>query len=107
MSQTEINKGVLVPDFRPVEEIAESVIEAISAWYKTKVEEFEDDPLDVGYTKLDGQWYRIKDLVTSSEKEDLCELREDDTGAIYFLTKHYNGGDHWTGVVEDGMEKLK
>lgn len=101
MSETEINKGTLVPV-----NIYE-FCERFGFKYENE-EEMRDLLIDEGAAvKIDGKWYRVEWEIRSGEIYDgfaLFERRAN--GDIRFHTMHYNGGGHWSEVLQNEMKRL-
>ena len=89
MSEMEYNKGKLIPT-------------------GIDTELFDDDAFDQymenGYEVIDGEIYEVSWEIRRGELYDFCNVKENDDGSIEFETYHYNGGGHWTELVE---KKLK
>lgn len=89
MSEMEYNKGKLVPT-------------------GIDTELFDDDAFDQymenGYEVIDGEIYEVIWETRRGVLYDFCNVKENDDGSIEFETYHYNGGGHWTELVE---KKLK
>lgn len=89
MSDMEYNKGVLIPT-------------------NIDVEQFGEDELDVyrenGFEVIDGEIYKVKWEVKRGELDQINNVTVcDETGMIFFETYHYNGGGHWTELVESKL----
>lgn len=105
MSQMEYNKGKLVLETRPVEEVAEDVVTLLPKWYTSKVDYFKDDAIyDSNYTYINGKLYRIEWEIRNGELDWLRNVHVEDNGDINFETYHYNGGGHWTEIVESCLK---
>lgn len=63
-----------------------------------------DNYTENGYEVIDGEIYEVKWETQRGELYDFCNVKENDDGSIDFETYHYNGGGHWTELVE---KKLK
>lgn len=89
MSEMEYNKGKLIPT-------------------GIDTEMFDDDAFDKymenGYEVIDGEVYDVEWETRRGELYGFCNVKENDDGSIEFETYHYNGGGHWTELVE---KKLK
>jgi hypothetical protein len=108
MSETEINRGTLVPVYRSLDVIAEKVVISVPRWAKSKVEAFADDPAHYGYEYINQTYYKLEDHSCEDDNDDICELNVNkDTGEIKFFTKHYNGGVHWTELIEAKLKVNK
>ena len=108
MSETEINRGRLIPDYRSFDVIAEEVVHLLPKWAESKFEAFTDDPDTYGYQYINNTYYKLEDHSCEDDTDDMCELAlNPDTGEITFMTKHYNGGGHWTELIEDKLKVSK
>lgn len=110
MSDYEYNKGKLIPvPVISIEEFARTFIsdqQLADSGYKDKLSLFEDNSEDAGYVILDKKLYRVEFEVRRGEMmTDFCKLTHREDGSINFESQHYNGGAHWTEVVEDALEK--
>lgn len=67
-----------------------------------------DDFDEKGFVLVDGRTYKVQWEV---ERETNCdyfaEVKTNPDGSIDFHTLHYNGGGHWTEVVESALEQEK
>ena len=105
MSETEINRGRLIPDSRISSVIAEEVVQVVPKWAESKIDAFTDDPSFYGYERINGGYYKLEDHSTEEDFADICELDiNSESGEIKFLTKHYNGGGHWTELIESKLK---
>jgi hypothetical protein len=106
MSETEINRGRLVPDIRLPAAIAEVVVLSVPKWAASKVDAFTDDPANYGYEYINNVYYKLEDHSCEDDTDDICELNlNTDNGEITFMTKHYNGGGHWTELIESKLKE--
>lgn len=90
MSEMEYNKGKLIPTGIDTELFDEDGLEEMCH--------------DNGFQLIDGEVYEVKWETRRGELYDFCNVKENDDGSIEFETYHYNGGGHWTELVE---KKLK
>ncbi|AAQ64257.1 hypothetical protein KVP40.0188 [Vibrio phage KVP40] len=107
MSQMEYNKGVLHPTSKSIEELAEELVTDLPSYYDSKVEYLLDNHVDYGLVLVCDKPYTV---TFEAEREDLYHLARADVqenGDIHFETYHYNGGAHWTEVVEDALREVK
>lgn len=110
MSEMEHNKGKLIP-FEMTEEVAKKIVvgagEALDTeYYKTYQEQVEEDFtwFDESLCKINGKWYKVEFEIKRGELYGFAEAIENEDGSINFNTYHYNGGGHWTEVVEDALK---
>lgn len=93
MSEVERNKGKLIPQDIDTELFDDEAFE-----------DYEEN----GFVVIDREIYAVEWEV----KRDTCsdyfaDVTENPDGSIDFHTMHYNGGGHWTEVVEYALEKGK
>lgn len=74
-------------------------------------ESFTDDDYDTyqenGFAVIDGEIYEVDwETKGAYDEPDFVEVKEDADGWISFHTCHYNGGAHWTEVVEGALDRL-
>lgn len=108
MSSIERNKGRLVPiTMATVEKVAERMVtELDTRFHLTKKDQFLYDIAEYGYQMFDGQLYRVEwDVEGETDCMDFADVVKDKSGVIHFHTLHYNGGGHWTEVVESELKK--
>lgn len=107
MSRMEYNKGKLIPTDYTFESLA------IELGYDPEIDSYCGDNLetycrdmcyDSGYEIVNDKIYKVDFEVERGELHELCNTQELQDGSIMFETHHYNGGAHWTELVE---EKLK
>lgn len=103
MSQYERNRGKLIPVKGDLEDLAEELIKEVDDFYKTKLDEFISDPSEFGYQLISGKYYKLEDHVKDGEMDDYANVTVNDDGSLEFDTYHYNGGGHWTEMVESGL----
>lgn len=95
MSRYEYNKGVLTP----------TTWEDIKSDYPF-VEDDEDLEwgTDQNYVKIKNVYYKVSWEVNAGEiAPELINLRGHVDGSLEFETYHYNGGAHWTEVLEEKL----
>jgi hypothetical protein len=108
MSETEINRGRLVPDYRGFDAIAEEAVHSVPSWAESKFDAFTDDPAYFGYEYINNTYYKLEDHSCEDDNDDICELDVNkENGEIKFFTKHYNGGGHWTELIEARLKVNK
>lgn len=90
MSDMEWNKGKLIPVGIDLENYDEDSIEELLH--------------DNDWHLIDGEVYSVEWEVKRSELYEFSHVKENEDGSIDFNTYHYNGGGHWTEVVEDALE---
>ena len=108
MSEMEHNKGKLIP-FELTEEVAKALVEAKKEEleYKTYLEQVESDYTwyneDLAY--VGGRYYKAEFEIQGGELYGFAEAVANEDGSIDFNTWYYNGGAHWTEVVESALTK--
>jgi hypothetical protein len=108
MSEKEINRGRLVPEIREVHAIANEAVNLVPSYAESKIDAFTGDPSNYGYEYINGTYYKLEDHSCEDDTDDMCEMDiNPDTGEITFMTKHYNGGAHWTELIEDKLKVNK
>lgn len=91
MSDMERNKGKLIPVEIETEHLTTDDI---------------DDLVDNDFVRIDGDWYRVEfEVRGESDFPEFADVTENEDGTIYFHTYHYNGGGHWTELVEEELSK--
>lgn len=112
MSDYERNKGLLVP-FKMHEDFAKDVViskgETLDGTsYDSYVEQVTDDPgwyFDESIIKMGCQWYEvIWEIQGVNDVPEFALAQKFEDGSIEFHTYHYNGGAHWTEVVERALK---
>lgn len=91
MSEVERNRGKLIPTGIDTELFSE--------------DDF-DNLFENGFVEINGEIYEVQWEV----KRDTCsdyfaDVIENPDGSIDFHTMHYNGGGHWTKVVEEALNR--
>lgn len=89
MSDMEHNKGKLIPTNIDTELFDEDAFEQYT---------------DNGFVVLDGEIYSVEWEIKRGELYDFAYVDEHEDGSISFNTWHYNGGGHWTEVVEEALK---
>lgn len=94
MSEVERNKGKLIPTGIDTELFNE--------------DDF-DNLFENGFVEIDGEIYEVQwEVKRDTDTPDyFADVTENPDGSIDFHTRHYNGGAHWTEVVEHALEKGK
>lgn len=91
MSCIERNKGKLTPTGIDTENFSDD------DWYTY---------YDNGFQRVDGELYEVEwEVRGETDCCDFAEVTTNEDGSIDFHTMHYNGGAHWTEVVEYAMGK--
>ena len=109
MSEMEHNKGKLIP-FDLTEEVAKALVEAkgesLESYYDSYLEQMSDDYTwyDEDLAKIAGKWYKVEFEIKRGELYGFAEAVANEDGSINFNTYHYNGGGHWTEVVEGALK---
>ena len=90
MSEYERNKGKLIP-------------------VDVDTEHFTCNDFDTytenGFEVIDNQIYEVEwEIQRDTDCGDICEVVENADGTINFHTYHYNGGAHWTELIEDALK---
>jgi len=106
MSQYERNRGKLIPVKGSLKYLAESLIKEIDSFYGSKLKEFVSDPSEYGYEKIGETYYKVENHIRDGEMDDYAKVTANDDGSLEFDTYHYNGGAHWTEMVEQGIKDL-
>lgn len=107
MSTMEFNKGKLIP-IEMNEEIAKDILaENGMADYSgpdySAMEALRDEVND--YAEIGDDWYRVEFEFNGTDCYGFQQAKKLDNGEIEFMTYHYNGGGHWTEVVEGSLKK--
>lgn len=92
MSNMERNKGKLIPIGVDTEHFTEDD-------YETYQEN--------GYEVIDGEIYKVEwEVRRETDCCDFADVKVNEDGSIDFHTYHYNGGGHWTELVEHALEDV-
>lgn len=89
MSDTEHNKGRLIP---------------IGVDTENFTEDDYDQYRENGFVVIDGEIYEVIWEIQAGELYGFAKIKEYPCGEIDFETYHYNGGAHWTEVVERELQ---
>lgn len=90
MSDYERNKGKLIPTGVDTENFTDEEYEA-----------YEEN----GFAVIDGEVYEVRwEVQRQNDVPDFAEVKVYEDGTIDFHTYHYNGGAHWTEVVEGALD---
>lgn len=110
MSEMEHNKGKLIP-FEMTEEVAESLVQEKNEvldtnYYTSYIAQVAEDYTwyDEDLCRINGKWYKAQFEIQRGELYGFAEAKENEDGSIDFNTFHYNGGGHWTEVVEGALK---
>jgi hypothetical protein len=97
----------LIP-FELTEEVAERFVKAKGheLSYDNYLDQFEDDPswYAEDIVKVAEEWFEVHwEVEREQDVYCIAEAQRNADGSIDFHTYHYNGGAHWTEVVEDAL----
>jgi hypothetical protein len=106
MSTTELNKGVIRPTSKSLEEIVDELVkevpdEEVPSWYNGKREYVEERFI----MEIEDQLYIIDLEIAQDEFEGYFAEFDERGGEIHFFTCHYNGGGHWKEIIEGYLTK--
>ncbi len=105
MSRYEYNKGKLVPFGVMDEERAISIVKEVPKYYDNAIDAIREDA-EYGVVELNGEWYQVSfDIRRGDFDPDFCDIQRNENGTINFSSNHYNGGAHWTEVLEEALKK--
>ena len=93
MSDMEHNKGKLIPV-----ELDQKYLE-LGRW------DLQDLLEEKGLEMIGGQAYRVEWEIKCQDLYGFTYVEKNEDGSIDFNTYHYNGGGHWTEVVERALEE--
>lgn len=110
MSDYERNKGKLIP-FDLTEDVAEQLVRAKGKdlKYDSYLEQFKDDPswYTEDIVQVGRDWFKVQwEVKREYDVPEFAEAVVNDDGTIDFHTYHYNGGAHWTEVVEGALDEV-
>ena len=111
MSEYERNKGKLtrlnvpVDDKNNREVFAKELINRdLPKWYHSYWEWLRDEGEDAcGVCRIDGKFYKIEMEDVDSDPE-YCNVTKNNDGTYSFESYHYNGGAHWTELLEGKLD---
>ena len=86
----EYNKGKLIPTGRKVSEMSEEEVDVL----------YDTDE----YAEINGEVYKVEWAARGEELYSIENANKNEDGSIDFETYHYNGGGHWTEVVESALK---
>ena len=92
MSKMEYNKGKLIP---------------VNVKYEDCDFDEYDEYLENGYACVNGEIYKVDWENQSEDLDEIARASVYSDGTIDFETYHYNGGAHWTEVVEYALKRNK
>lgn len=110
MSDMERNKGKLIP-FNLTEAVAKQLVqskgEELDDFFENYLEQVSDDYTwyDESLCRVNDKWYKVEFEVRKGDSYEFAEVTENEDGTVDFHTYHYNGGAHWTEVVEDALNE--
>lgn len=64
-----------------------------------------DEDEDENHYVINDNLYKIEWEIKKQEFYDMANVKVNEDKSIEFDTVHYNGGAHWTEVVEDALNK--
>lgn len=106
MSDYEYNKGKLIPFGDIDEDRAKSIVGTTPSWADSALEAILESGEDYGLVKINDQWFKVDFEVRRGQMlDEFCSIAKHDNGVIEFASQHYNGGAHWTEVVEKELKK--
>ena len=89
MSDYERNKGKLIPVGVDTEHFTDEDFEAY---------------VENGFAFIDGEVYEVQwEVERANDVPEFADVHVNEDGSIDFHTYHYNGGGHWTEVIEDAL----
>jgi hypothetical protein len=89
MSDYERNKGKLIPVGVDTENFSDEDFEAYT---------------ESGFAVIDGEVYEVQwDVERDDDAPEFADIHVNEDGSIDFHTYHYNGGAHWTEIIEDAL----
>lgn len=95
MSDMEYNRGKLIPTGIDIDD------------YRESPDELEDLLHDNGFEVVCGEIYEVEWQNKREELYGFQRVSKNDDGTINFETYHYNGGGHWTELVEDELSEMQ
>jgi len=90
MSEMEYNKGKLIPIYVDTEHFTDEDYEMYT---------------ENGFELIDGEIYQVDWENRAEDLDEIARATVNSDGTIDFETHHYNGGAHWTEVVEYALKK--
>lgn len=108
MSNYERNKGKLIPTNKSIDDLFKEFggTEYDLDIY-TKEEYVREYCHDYGYQFVNGKIYEVKfEVKGDRDCQDFADVSVDKNGIISFHTYHYNGGAHYTEVIESELRKM-
>lgn len=111
MSDMEHNKGKLFP-FDLTEDVARELATAkfgenhdLPEYYDSYFEMVADDPEFFDLAVIDLKFYKLEWEIQRGELYGFAHVDKNKDGIISFNTWHYNGGGHWSEVVERALKE--
>lgn len=103
MSEFERNKGKLTPVYmteNTKEQFATQVINGeLPSYYDSYWEMLFDNAEEYGYAEIGDKLYRLE-MEDVDDDAEYCNVTKNDDGSFSFESYHYNGGAHWTELLE-------
>ncbi len=110
MSEYERNKGKLTPINVPIvdgnylaaelNEYADTQIADVSKYYDSSTQALMEAPTEYGHALIDGIIYKFEESEVMDQDPEYCHVTKNDDGSFDFESYHYNGGAHWTELLE-------
>lgn len=112
MSDMEHSKGKLIP-FNLTEDVARELVMTkfgeyymgLPDYYHSHFDMVDDDPEYFKLAKINGKFYKVEWEIREGELYGFADVKANEDGTIDFDTWHYNGGAHWTEVVECALNE--
>lgn len=105
MSDYERNSGKLIPI-----ELTEGKAWEICAESNIPMEDYYDNWIDCllgekfyDYIKINKKFYKLEDYSRDENPQEWASVTKNSDGSFNFDTYHYNGGGHWTELLEDKL----
>lgn len=109
MSEYERNKGKLIPLSQQefIDLVNENVKDFKNNPYTCKADKFLDHIIHdlEDYQYINGVVYKIVWEVRRDQDMDFIDVKVNDDGTVDFHTFHYNGGAHWSELIEWSLKK--
>jgi hypothetical protein len=104
MSSTVVDSGKLIPVTLSEEEAVAECRRLGIDYGETALETLIYDTDE--YAEVEGLGLcRVENFKTSDPTEDWCDLKKNEDGSYNFRTQYYNGGAHWTELVEEAVKR--
>lgn len=105
MSDYERNRGKLIPI-----ELTEDKAREICADLNIQISDYYDNWIDClleerfyDYLRISNAFYKLEDYKREEEPQEWADITKNNDGSFSFDTYHYNGGGHWTELLEDKL----